>query len=635
MRISLNGFELELRVIPRQDIPSDQVTFTTRSVSREILEYEVCLDAQEPASVRVEIELVGEDNVFHLIPCNIHGDNNLAMAKPGYFPNLTRQHQDSPSCSGEWEFRADRASHPVSVIACGNGAVGISISPYSPAGEKPEGFIRNGVYSRLDAVAGVSLGYRNIPFTFTNKEDFSPKTEDKANVASATGRIYAFRGAGRREVQRIIRDLYARHRECPRPARGREEYLRAFLHSFETINWSKEHNAFTNLSCKVPLDPVLRPWRPLIEIGWTGTGVVAYPLLAAQVLLKEDNAFTATLTGCFDAMVSRFNERSGLFYDLVRDRNGSPVNGWWAGYMVRDCHCAYTNGNGIYYLLKAYMLLRDKKNTVREDWLGKALLALDTMTSLQKEDGNFGYTYSTEQPMILDEEGFAGVWFCAALALAHSITGKASYLESAKKGLEFYHRHVKALECWGTPMDTWKSIDQEGNLGFLRAARHVHEITRQKEYLDMMVDSAHYEYLWRYGFRANPEVPPLKGSGWNSTGGSVTSVSNPHIHPMGVYVTPELFYLFRHTGDDYHLQRAYDGLFWGLATADLYPETTGYGQLGVMTERYCPSDGLTIETFSDTMEKSSIWFSFNGWAACAVLEGLAASLLEDCPLEGV
>ena len=54
---------------------------------------------------------------------------------------------------------------------------------------------------------------------------------------------------------------------------------------------------------------------------------------------------------------------------------------------------------------------------------------------------------------------------------------------------------------------------------------------------------------------------------------------------------------------------------------ELYPEKAGYGRYGVLTERFCPSDGLLIERYPDGTP-ASIWFSYNGWAAAAALEGL-------------
>src|SRR5437762_13432253 len=135
-------------------------------------------------------------------------------------------------------------------------------------------------------------------------------------------------------------------------------------------------------------------------------------------------------------------------------------------------------------------------------------------------------------------------------------------------------------------MDTGKSIDPQGTLAFIRAARLMHEYSGgQAIYASMLADGAHYEYLRRYAFRARPQCPPLKGSSWNSCGGSITSVSNPHIHPMSVVATSDLEYLARATNQSYHQSRAEDGIAWLMNTMDLYPDLMGYGQYGVLSER--------------------------------------------------
>ena len=212
-------------------------------------------------------------------------------------------------------------------------------------------------------------------------------------------------------------------------------------------------------------------------------------------------------------------------------------------------------------------------------------------------------------------------WIGAALAAAYAFTGKKHYREAACKAAGFYHRFVRELNVCGTPMDTWKAPDQEGNLAFMKLVRLLHETTGEASLLEMLEDGAHYEYLWRYGFRAVPEIMPLAGSSWNSCGGSVTSVSNPHIHPMGVLITPELYYLAERTGNELHRMRAEDGMAWSMNCLELYPEITGYGRYGVTTERFCPSDGLTDFYYSDG-RPSSLWYSYNGWAAANILEAL-------------
>jgi len=115
--------------------------------------------------------------------------------------------------------------------------------------------------------------------------------------------------------------------------------------------------------------------------------------------------------------------------------------------------------------------------------------------------------------------------------------------------------------------------------------------------------------------------------GWNACGGSVTSVSNPHIHPMGVIIDSDLRYLARVSGDNYHRMRADDSTAWLMQTLELYPEKTGYGRYGVLSERWCPSDGLTVERYSGGTPCSS-WFSYNLWAAANALEAVCEVLLE-------
>jgi hypothetical protein len=155
----------------------------------------------------------------------------------------------------------------------------------------------------------------------------------------------------------------------------------------------------------------------------------------------------------------------------------------------------------------------------------------------------------------------------------------------------------------------------------------LHEITGDAEYLELLKNGADYECLWRYGFKAKPEYPPLDTCGWNSCGGSITSISNPHVHPMGLLVTSDLKYLAKQTGDSYYQQRADDGVNWLMATMELYPDTMGYGRYGVLSERTCPSDGLVTERYSDGTPCST-WFSYNGWAAANALEALTERVAE-------
>lgn len=593
----------------------------------DVIHYELKLHSSFPTQVRLELELLDEEELFHLIPSNLFGDNNLEKAQPGEYPMLTTMHPEDVFCSPFWEFRADRASQPVSILCCKKGAVGISIAPYT---QSENGYIRNGVRAELPNKIAVTLGYTNDPVTFLNKREYLPGTRHTCCDGCAKGRIYGVSGNGRLAAHEIVEAEYGYTREVPVYHKSLIEAAQALADQFVKRNWSETFQNYTNMACHLPEDKELKAWRQLTEIGWTGGGILSYPFMLAQELLKlPEDYFQGRFSPSqiVDQIVDNYCEESGFFNDVTRpDWNPawemSPVNGWWSGfYLAFDCHCAYTNGSAVYYILKG--LVRGKEKNLR--WQEAALKVLDTVMSLQREDGNYGYTYKHDKKEVLAWDGFAGCWFAAAMPYAYELTGKCEYLESARRALDFYVQFVKELNCYGTPMDTWKSVDEEGNLAFIRGASHMHRITGEEMYLEYLELGARYQYLWQYGFRAKPEFQPLRGSGWNSCGGSVTSVSNPHIHPMASLVIEDIEYLAEKTKSAYHRQRAEDMLAWVMQTMELYPEVSGYGEYGVMTERYCPSDGLVIEKYGNG-EPASMWFTYNGWAAANSLEAILEKL---------
>lgn len=635
------------RVIAAHDGVNATLTFRPRDGW---IAYDLHATADAPTRVRLLLALPGARGAFHLIPGVLHGDNNLPRAEPGHFPNLTLAHPESVSCAPYWEFRADRASHPLSMLLADGAAAGVWIDPYSDAKQQADGFIRNGVCAQLahdggaDA-CGVTLGYRNDPVTFINKDDWADASEHALTEARASGGIMLLNAASRLEAHRIVRTVYEQHRDCPTAALSQREAAAALLDALLRINWHdaqgrnavggrsgqmseffgggyfREH--FTNMRVVDKRTMQLQAWRTLPEIGWTGGGVIGYPLLVAAHTFADATA-DQRARYVLDLVSQAYRPESGLRWEVCGKHEGKRMNWWWSGYLVQDVHASYVNASAAYYSLKAVRFARDVLGERRDDWLATDLKVLDAMLDLQLPDGGFGFTYSPDEHKVLDTEGFGGSYFVPAMALAHVLTGESKYLESARRGIAYYHAFVRDLNCWGTPLDTWKAVDEEGNLGFIRGARLMHEITGEQQHLDMLVDGANYEYLWRYGFRARPEYPPLKNSPFNSCGGSITSVSNPHIHPMGVNVCDDLKYLATQlAGDDraYHQARCDDGLQWAANIVSMYPRHTGYGAPGVLSERWCPSDGLVVETFADG-SPSSLWFAYNGWAAAAVLEGL-------------
>ena len=503
-----------------------------------------------------------------------------------------------------------------------------AVEPYS---ESEAGIIRNGVFAALPDAFGISLGYTNDPTTFKNRSTPAPSTRSMACKAQTSGRIYLHSGP-RTELHEIIRQEYARHQDRAVPRNTLRQAVQGMLDTFAYQNFDAAAGEYTNRCCRPPRETEMRPWRLVTEIGWTGGGVLAYPLVLCRDALGADAEapLAAAMSGeqLFDRIADAYNENSGLLNDLMApNAAGSQVNGWWTGYgLVKDCHCAYTVGSAVHYLTKTMDYLHQNGKPCPAKWMDAAQKVLHTVMDLQRADGAFGYTYSTQERKVLDWSGFAGCWFAPALVYLYRLTGEERCLHSAEKALHYYHTFVKDLNCYGTPMDTWKAVDEEGNLAFMRGSRLLYEQTGKAEFLQYMKDSAGYEFLWRYGYKTYPEHTPLN-QGWSACGGAVTSVSNPHIHPMGVIIDTDLRYLARVTGDGYYASRAADSAAWMLQCLELYPAATGYGRYGILSERWCPSDGLDVERFSDGRPFSS-WFSHNLWASACVLEAACELLLE-------
>ena len=261
--------------------------------SENVAAYDLEFRSVYPTRIRLLAELEG-GNPWHLIPCCIHGDNNLHHARPDQYPNLTREHSEAEYSSPLWEFRADRASHPVSILTTDSAVGGVSIDPYSH--DLDGQLIRNGVFAELPNRFGVTFGYANLPFTFVNKrcdycDGISKSTSNPLCGGRVAGKLFFYPDGGRGTVKKIIENLYRASRECPHFKRSFREAAQAVLDSFVRFNYSVEFGHYTNQEAHPPAQPELKPWRPLIEIGWTGGSILAYPFITAMDTLKLPDDF--------------------------------------------------------------------------------------------------------------------------------------------------------------------------------------------------------------------------------------------------------------------------------------------------------------------------------------------------------
>jgi hypothetical protein len=90
---------------------------------------------------------------------------------------------------------------------------------------------------------------------------------------------------------------------------------------------------------------------------------------------------------------------------------------------------------------------------------------------------------------------------------------------------------------------------------------------------------------------------------------------------MGVMTLGDAAALAGRTDEDYHATRTEEQKRWAMASLAIYPQWSGYGQYGTMSERMCPSDGLLIERHPDG-RPWALWFTHHAWGTANILEGL-------------
>lgn len=582
-----------------------------------------------------------EGGYYPFVPSFMYGCNDGGGSPGATYPRLVpaeELHFAKPWAAEEWLVRADRSSHGFTCYIGTQTTYMLGISDVCTAGgavcEKNALGISHPSAGRLS----VSLGFANAPYTYSavpGRNAFG-RTEgyaDLDNGACADVFFSAFPSHGNHgSADRALRAAYALRRGCV-ICRGTA---------------GDAVTAVADALCSYGYDPEARNFRVtmsergdsaafhLYNTAWAGGLRAAWPLLSAA-LMKGNARWAEIARDVLDNVAERaLNPRSGLLYENYDAQTGSwDTHGWWYRMLEAPGHSAYVNGQACWCLLAAWRAEEgSEKGRPSLRWADTALRVLDTACRTQADDGSFGYTYSEDDGSILDGAGFSGCWFVPALALAYRITADGRYLDAARRAMTFYCGQIDRFDAFGGPHDIFKSPDEEGVLAFIKAARLLHEITAQPEYLDMLARGLQYEFSWRFAYNVYSELEPLRSYGWCSTGGSVTSVNNPHVHPMGSAILGDIAYAAQKTGDPYFAERLEDALRW---TLTVYLKHDGYydwGRRGMVNERFCHTDALLNERYPDGTPANT-WFCAHSWASGAVLEGLTELMaMKDLP-EGI
>ncbi|MDP4090401.1 MAG: hypothetical protein Q8930_14190 [Bacillota bacterium] len=579
-------------------------------------------------------------NPRFFLPAFMYGRNRGQCPQnvPNEFPRM-REELKRPS-SPWWMVRGDRLSHPTALVYDNDKIYGVCGSPYFVRSKgikqqwmpdmEGEFYQYAGFTCSLSkGTVGYTLGYENAPWLFIQSHDVRERAPlsdncfelEPGETVDFTLDLFEFDAETELDVNAVIEEVYYRYHQNPREASDVSTTVADLAQAIFQDAWLQEE---LNYSGQVFEDKNTGGYRynKIISISWTNGLSAAAPMLMAALRLGNESMRQQALSCITNIVEHSLNPASGLPYEAYSDGKWS-INGWWFDGMHTPGHSSYLTGQAMFYILKAYDYELRFKNCSHRDWMDFVKAVLMKVEKTKNTDGEYPFIMSEKTGAGIEYDAFSGTWCMAALAYYCWLTGDRSHLESLEiSERHYYEAYIKCMECYGAPLDTDKATDSEGILAYIKAVRFLHALTGDKKYLEHMKDAICYEFSFKFCYNSPVKVPPLSRIGWSSCGGSVTSIANPHIHPMSSNLVDELLYFTENCEDKYVHDRMMDTVRWGCQSYNTYDNEFDYGKKGWMSERFCHSEGLVTEKYSDGT-LASTWFCLMPWAGGSVLDGLA------------
>ncbi len=592
--------------------------------------------------VRISLPFESEEPRFFL-PGFMVGTNRgeAPLVTDSRTPRLRPAPTEFPA-SPWWLVRADRLSHPVALAFTGGKVTGLCASPYFLKKDGRRLAWTPGASGDFDQYAGFgcdierrevcyTLGYENAPWFFLDSHNYSPRAAlgenafclEAGEAFECDVAVFDYPAEDARAIDGAIRWVYGRFHEPPREGLPVKTAVSDIAEAVSGEAWLADSRAYAGFVFDWQHENEV---RSLPSITWTNGLAVAVPMLQAAHRLGRE-AMRAQALDCIDHIVeTSINPKNGLPFTAEVD--GAWGNrGWWYDKQPVPGHAGYLVGQALYYILKAYALER-ARGFDHPEWLDYVARVLDVTERSRNGDGEYPYIFSENSGAGLCYDAMSGAWCLAAAAYFAFLTGERTRLSDLLASEAHYHAaYIVPMTCYGGPLDIDKQVDSEGVLAYIRAARWLHAMTGDAGLLARMGEAIGYEFTFKFCYNSPIKVPPLSKVGWSSCGGSITSVTNPHIHPMSSTIVDELAYYVERTGDGYVRSRLEDTVRWSRQVSSTYDGEYDYGRRGWMSERFCHCQGLLTEHYPDG-SPASTWFALMPWACGCVLEALAGDTWE-------
>ena len=320
-------------------------------------------------------------------------------------------------------------------------------------------------------------------------------------------RVYLFEAA---DVASVFARLFALRKDLTGPTRPPDElpFSAAFAAHEQRANrrWVESPGFFAAGA----RDSAYSTW----QTGRCGGLLEALPLLAAGEPQSRERA-TATV----DFAVVRGQAGSGFFHGVsdgkiwFDDGFSAPLPGRKAppAYKhARRWHLVRRSADALTVLMRQVLLMERRQPEDKADarWTRAARRAADGFVKLWDRYHQLGQFVDVETGQLVVGGSTAAGLAPAGLALAAGYFKEPRYLEVGKAAAEhFYERYVRVGLTCGGPGDALQCPDSESAAALLDAFMTLHEVTRDRIWIDRARVAAHLLASWVVAF------DPVAGAG--------------------------------------------------------------------------------------------------------------------------
>lgn len=509
----------------------------------------------------VSFGVSGEGEPRWMIPAMFYKDNR-PRNNDGRYPRYDFNGGDAARfVSDRWSFRSDRSSLPsvfcwrgghtaallteetfsrgISGLSFRGNREGVRISLCFPYAEEPAAHVlTEGDTIATDVAAAALLPGETLSFAF---------------------RLYAADG-GLHSYNVPVRELYAKMKAGnplhPWMSLNEAEALAAHgmyrWHYDEGLRIFKDTVGFDDIVSRIAggMDG-----QAQMHIAWCNGIPHAYILMRYGVRAGNE-AYAEAGRNVIEKALEGMAE-SGIPYP-----RWSAGRGWYGSERVPGdprIH-ARTMSEAALFLLRAY-LFELAQGREHGNWREAIVKWIDFALSIQREDGSFGCYYSIGRRAVDEWDGCGGILWIPVLVEAHRHFHNEEWLYAAQRAGAYYERFVRDEYVYGAPEDVYLTPTSEDGYNAVWAYLSLYEADANTQWLELAKMGADWTMTFRWCYNVRfPDYTILGQYDFRTRGGDIASPCNNHIHNYGLIILPEMLRLYRHTGDEYYLERTADNL---------------------------------------------------------------------------